>query len=115
MNQMYFPVWMVKWIKSYLEDRKQTLVVRTSTLLERKIKCGVSQDSALGPLLFLICVSNMKEFITNCMLITYAADTIMLFKPYTVDGLFAIMEITFAELSSYMRMNHISLNISKTN
>ena len=38
----------------------------------------------------------------------------MSFKSYTDDGLFAIMETTLAQLSSYLRMNHLSLNISKT-
>ena len=28
MNKIHFPIWMIKWIKSYLEDRMQTIVVR---------------------------------------------------------------------------------------
>ena len=38
----------------------------------------------------------------------------MSFKSYTVDGLFAIIETTLTQLSSYLQMNHLSLNILKT-
>ena len=92
----------------------QTIVVRSSTSLERKIECKVHEGSILEPIIFLIYVSEIKEFITNCMPLTYADDTVILFKSYTVDGLFAIMEITLAQLSSYLRMNRSSLNVSKT-
>ena len=102
MNKIHFLVWMLSWIKSYLEDRILNVVVRSSILLERKIECGVPQGSILGPLIFLKQILKTEEFITNCIHIAYAGDTQMFFKSYTVDGLFAIMGTTLAQLSSYL-------------
>ena len=76
------------------------------------MECGVPQISILGPLLFLIYDLEIKDFLTDCIVITYANDTVMLFKSYMVDRLFAIMDTAFAQL--FLRMHRLSLNILET-
>jgi hypothetical protein len=88
----------------------QSVVVKSFTSLEREIECRVPQGSILGPLLPLMYVSEINEFVTNCLLITFVDVTVMLFKAYMVDGLFAIIETTLTQLSSYLRMNNLPLN-----
>ena len=44
----------LKWLKSYLENRKQYVNVNGNSSKFSDITCGVPQSSVLGPLLFLI-------------------------------------------------------------
>ncbi len=49
---------LLKWIKSYLSDRKQKVVIDGEQSMFKDIKYGVPQGSVLGPILFTIDVSS---------------------------------------------------------
>ena len=44
----------LKWLKSYLTNRIQTVVISNIKSLPSPVPCGVPQGSVLGPLLFLL-------------------------------------------------------------
>ena len=45
---------LLKWLESYLNQRKQCTVANGCMSKEKEIVCGVPQGSILGPLLFLL-------------------------------------------------------------
>ena len=49
----------LSWFKSYLENRKKYLNYNNDVTTLEQIKCGVSQGSILGPLLYLIYVYDL--------------------------------------------------------
>lgn len=65
---------LLNWIRSYLADRRQRVVLKGHSSSWKGIGSGVPQGSVLGPLLFLIYINDLTEDIVSLPLI-YADDT----------------------------------------
>ena len=65
----------IKWVKSYLEDRKQFVTVsgKMSSILTTNI--GTPQGSRLSPLLFICLMADMDLWAENSLLSNFADDT----------------------------------------
>ena len=62
------------WIKSYLLDRKQKVVINGKESILLNINAGVPQGSILGPLFFLIFINDIDQEI-GCSIKLFADDT----------------------------------------
>ena len=49
------------WFKNYLSERHQYVSINNCSSSLQKIKCGVPQDSILGPILFLLCINDLPN------------------------------------------------------
>ena len=69
----------LKFINSYLSNRKQRTKVNNSYSSYSKIDFGVPQGSILGPFLFNIYICDMFYLKSECNIVSYADNT----TPYT--------------------------------
>ena len=67
------------WFKSYLSNCKQFVSINGYDSGLAEIKCGVSQGSALGPLLFLLYINDLNQAIKYCNVHHFADDTNLLY------------------------------------
>ena len=72
------------WIKQWLTDRRQRVVVVGDVSNWKSVLSGVPQGSVLGPILFLIYINGLDDSITSNVL-KFADDT-KLFRKVNTDG-----------------------------
>ena len=65
----------IRWIDSFLSDRKQAVVVVGHLSLLAPIISGVPQGTVLGPILFLIFINDIEHCIANSIIRCFADDT----------------------------------------
>ena len=64
----------MKWIEAFLVDRSMRVIVRRSSLSWVNISSGVTQGSVLGPMLFLLFVNDLPDWIRSSIKM-FADDT----------------------------------------
>ena len=79
------------------------------------ILCGFHQGSILGPLLFLIYINDIVNISELIKFIIFADDTNLFFKHKNLNTLVSIINTELIQISSWFKLNKLSLNISKTN
>jgi len=65
---------MINWIEKWLIDRRHRVVVDGEVSNWKSVLCGVSQGPVLGPILFLININDLGDYITSKVL-KFANDT----------------------------------------
>jgi len=78
----------LKWIESYLTNRKQIVSMSNKISEFQELKFGVPQGSILGPILFNIYINNCKNYLQESVsIVQYADDTTLSFSSHTMEGL----------------------------
>ena len=75
------------WFKSYLSDRKQFVSINGHNLNLTSVLYGVPQGSVLGPLLFLIYINDLNQFIKFCKVHHFVDDTNILYFSKSITKL----------------------------
>ena len=78
------------------------------------IKCGVPQGSILGPLLFLIYMSDISRCSEILSIILFADDTNLFLSLKNLDTPEKTMDHELRKIASWLSANKLSLNIKKT-
>ena len=65
----------LKWVKNFLDNRSQSVVVNGSNSSSIPVSSGVPQGSVLGLLLFLIYINDLPNFVQHSKVRLFADDT----------------------------------------
>lgn len=102
------------WLRSYLNNRKQTVTLGEAKSLQGDITCGVPQGSVLGPLLFLIYINDMNKAVKSTIIHHFADDTNLLGSDKNLKSLKKTMNKDLGTLFEWLCANRLSLNAGKT-
>ena len=69
----------LKWLKAYMSGRSQSVIWNGTKSSSLPLTHGVAQGSILGPLLFLVMVADLPNYVTrgtkNAQMMCYADDS----------------------------------------
>ena len=110
-----------KWFTSYLSQRTQRVTVGGVSSEKFNVDCGVPPGSCLGPLLFVLYVSELLELIERHLPDAHAyADDIQLYISFRADSRIdqetavRTVEMCIDDIKRWMLANRLKLNEEKT-
>ena len=103
------------WFDNYLSGRTQSVCVNGTTSEPMDLNSGVPQGSVLGPLLFLIFINDLPNWVKQSKVVLYADDTALFFSNKDVKTIELALQEELNSLSNWSRENGLIVNCSKTN
>ena len=100
-------------LKSYLNDRKQYVLIDNQKSSEKIIEYGIPQGSILGPLLFLIYVNDLPSCLETVPRF-FADDTARLIDCNNTTELQTLTNTELAKINQWMTANNLVVNANKT-
>ena len=107
-------VYLIKWIWSYLCNRKQHVVLNGQISASSPVSSGIPQGSVLGPLLFLVYINDLGNcsLSENCFTSLYADDLLM-YKIISDPGYYTSLQSDVNSVADWINEHYLSLNPSK--
>lgn len=105
----------LRWFKSYLSDRCQSVIIGSKQSNNIRTNTGVPQGSVLGPVLFLIYVNDLLSLKIHGKFIVFADDITVLWHTPDSNTLQTKMNIDLPEILKWCHTNRLTFNITKTN
>ena len=106
---------LLKWLESYLTNRKQRVVINGKMSDPKSINASVPQGSILGPLLFLVYVNDLVDDLQTTPYL-FADDTSLLatINPRDPVSTFSDINNDLCTLSNWANQWRVTFNASKT-
>ena len=102
------------WMQSYLTNRKQLVKINNTTSNTLVTKMGVPQGSTLGPLLFILYISDMQQSLSNMKVLHFADDSTLYFEINKNTTCNTLINRDLESLNNWLLANKLYLNIDKT-
>ena len=106
----------IQFFKSYLANRKQSVLASSSFSYEGTITIGIPQGSVLGPLLFNIFINDLSLSISSpgVMCDQFADDCSLVTADANLDNIENRLQTSLSEVANWCSTNHMVLNPEKT-
>ena len=102
------------WFSNYLRNRKQFTAIKRSKAELRDVKVGIPQGSLLSVLLFQLTINDLPNCLRFCSSILYADDMMLYVIGRSLRFLKSKVQLDLEALSSWLSVNQLKLNVSKT-
>ena len=109
------------WFKSYLSQRRQSVVINGTRSSHRNLSFGVPQGSVLGPILFTLYTTPLgaiaRKYQLNFHIYADGTQLYMSFKPNNAESLPLVIsniQNCVVDIKSWMTANMLQLNMNKT-
>ena len=117
LSSLGFSMGLLRWLSSYLTDRSHVVQIDNKVSELETVRLGVPQGSILGPMLFNLYVSDLKEHLPPSVAsFQYADNTTILTscRPAEPASTASKMNDTLDSLSTWSSHSHLALNSKKT-
>ena len=108
----------LQWIKSFPDVQTRRFNYNGHLSSVASVRCGVPQDSVLGPLFILLYTSELFDVIAECSLVghSYANNILTYFCVPAADEASAAKQFALyvRRIEMWMGSNHLKLNADKT-
>lgn len=105
----------LEWFKSYLNNRKQTVKIGTTSSIVLQNNLGVPQGSILGPLLFIMYVNVITKCLKHTTAKMFADDTLIFITDESIERAVMKLNEDLDLLYNKLCQNKLKLNVNKTN
>lgn len=115
LSKFNFSSSVIKWIQSYLLDRKQCVRIGNKTSQVTENDLGVPQGSTLGPLLFCLYINDLPEVCPSAVTCQmYADDTVIYVHAKNKRQAAKELSATMVNISNCLTNSCLHLNTSKS-
>jgi hypothetical protein len=105
---------LLDWLKDYLTDRQQRVIINGEFSNWGNIDAGVPQGSVLGPLLFLIFINDISYVIKHCKIRLFADDTCLFIEVDDPNIQADQLNQDLSSLNEWARKWHVDFSPPKT-
>ena len=99
----------LNWIQSYLTKRKQYVSFNNTCSDKQFIRCGILQESILGPLLFVLYINDFPRGTNLEESLLFADDTSIFYSSTCLQNAVSVMNNELADVDLYMKANRVSV------
>ena len=101
-------------LKSYLSNRTQLVKVGHHCSSVRTLSVGVPQGSVLGPLLYLVYVNDLAQYIHSDRSVLFADDTTFCFRNTSLNSAISHCNNELEKFYNWTLANKLTVNLDKT-